>query len=101
MPPGLARWLGEQGQSATAVRDVGRRESDDGSIWNFCASGRWTLITKDEEFVERCMGCPEAPAVVWANCTNLVLFAQLKALLPEILRRLEVGERIVEVRQKR
>jgi predicted nuclease of predicted toxin-antitoxin system len=28
LPPALARWLGERGHSATAVRDAGLRDSD-------------------------------------------------------------------------
>ncbi len=44
LPPSLARWLGKQGFSATAVREVGLPESGDGSILNFAASGGWTVI---------------------------------------------------------
>ena len=104
LPPGLALWLGERGRSATAVRDAGLRDSDDGSIWNFATSGGWTVITKDEDFVDRCLGNSAAPAVVWlriGNCTNRVLFAWLEPLLPEILRQLEAGQRLVEVRRER
>lgn len=52
--------------------------------------------------MERCLGNPAAPAVVWlrtGNCTNRVLFAWLEPLLPEILRQLESGQRLVEVRR--
>src|SRR5215471_5723081 len=92
LPPGLASWLGQHGVSATAVREAGMRDSDDGTIWNFAIAGGWTVITKDEDFVERCLGNPSAPAVVWlrlGNCTNHALFAWLEPLLPEILRELE------------
>jgi len=101
LPPALARWLGERSLSASPVRDLGLRESDDGSIWNFATEGGWTVITKDEDFVARCVGNPEAPAVVWlrlGNCTNRVLFAWLEPFLPEILRRLSDGEKLIEVR---
>jgi predicted nuclease of predicted toxin-antitoxin system len=33
------------------VRDVGLRESDDGSIRNFAIAGEWVLITRDEDLV--------------------------------------------------
>ncbi len=101
LPPALARWLGERGFSATPVRECGLRDSDDGSIWNFAVEGDWTVITKDEDFVDRCIGHPAAPSVVWlrvGNCTNRVLFAWLDPALPEIKTRLEEGERMVEVR---
>ena len=42
------------------------------------------------------------PPIVWlriGNCTNRRLFAWLEPLLPEIVRQLESGQRIVEVRQ--
>ena len=103
LPPALARWLGERGFSATPVREAGLRDSDDGSIWNVAVSGQWTVITKDEDFVERCLGRPDAPPVVWlriGNCTNRVLFAWLEPLLPEIVRRLEAGERLLEVQRQ-
>ena len=100
-PPALARWLGEHGLPATPVRDVGLRDSDDGSIWNFAKTGAWTVVTKDEDLVARSVGNPEAPPVVWlriGNCTNRVLFAWLEPLLPEIKSLLSQGEKIIEVR---
>lgn len=102
LPPALARWLGERGHAATPVREIGLRDADDGSIWNFAIAGGWTVITKDEDFVGRCLGNPAAPAVVWlriGNCTNPVLFAWLEPLLPVILRQLAECHRLVEVRK--
>jgi predicted nuclease of predicted toxin-antitoxin system len=84
-----------------SVRQVGLRDSDDGSIWNFAITGSWTLVTKDEDFVARCIGNPDAPAVVWlriGNCTNRLLFNWLEPLLPKIENRLKEGEKLVEVR---
>jgi predicted nuclease of predicted toxin-antitoxin system len=101
LPPALARWLGEQGLSATAVRDVGLHESDDGSILNFAASNAWTILTKDEDLVTRSFVTSDAPAIVWlrlGNCTNRVLFAWLAPFIPEIQRRLQLGEKLIEVR---
>ena len=102
LPPALARWLGERGFAATPVRELGLRDSDDGSIWNFATTGHWTVLTKDEDFVARCVGNPTtAPPVIWlriGNCTNRVLFVWLEPLLPEIKNRLDQGEKIIEVR---
>jgi predicted nuclease of predicted toxin-antitoxin system len=101
LPPALAVWLGERGVAATPVREVGLRESDDGSIWNFAQSGGWTVLTKDEDFVARCIGNPDAPSVVWlriGNCTNRVLFNWLEPILPDITNRLSAGEKFIEVR---
>ena len=101
LPPALARWLGEHGLAATPVRELGLRESDDGSIWNFATAGGWIVLTKDEDFVARCVGAPVAPPVVWlriGNCTNRVLFAWLAPFLTEIKTRLNQGEKFIEVR---
>lgn len=101
LPPALARWFGERGLAATPVREVGLRDSDDGSIWNFATAGDWTVVTKDDDFVARCVGNVAAPSVVWlriGNCTNRVLFTWLDPLLPEILDRLKRGEKLIEVR---
>ena len=101
LPPALARWLGEHGLAATPVRELGLRDSDDGSVWNFATEGDWPVLTKDEDFVARCVGNLAAPAVVWlriGNCTNRVLFAWLEPVLPEIKRRLSQGEKLIEVR---
>ena len=59
------------------------------------------MLTKDEDFVGRCIGNPAAPAVLWlriGNGTNRVLFAWLDPLLPEIKKRLSEGEKLIEIR---
>jgi predicted nuclease of predicted toxin-antitoxin system len=101
LPPSLARWFEDRGFAASAVRDVGLRDSDDGSIWSFATQGMWVVITKDEDFVARCIGDPSAPPVVWlriGNCTNRVLFSWLHLILPEIAARLNAGEKLLEIR---
>lgn len=101
LPPALARWFGEQGLSATPVRELGLRDSDDGTIWNFATAGNWTVVTKDEDFVARCIGSSAPPNVIWlrvGNCTNRALFAWLTPLLPAIKERLSHGEKLIEVR---
>ena len=76
LPPALARWFGEHGFSATPVRELGLRDSDDGSIMNHAVSGEWTVVTKEEDFVARSLQHPSPPRIVWlriGNCTNKVL----------------------------
>lgn len=101
LPPALARWLGERGLASSPVRELGLRDSDDGSVWNFATAGGWTVVTKDEDFVERCLTKADAPPVVWlrkGNCTNRALFTWLEPLLPHIKDRLSQGEKFIEVR---
>lgn len=101
LPPALARWIGDRGFSAAPVRDQGLREADDGTIWNFALTGGWTVVTKDDGFVIRSVGLPDAPPVVWlriGNCTTRHLHSWLAPRWADVLARLEAGERIVEVR---
>jgi predicted nuclease of predicted toxin-antitoxin system len=42
LPPALAQWIAGKGQSASAVRDQGSRNSDDGSIVNFAKKNDWS-----------------------------------------------------------
>lgn len=102
LPPALARWLAEKGHSATSVRDAGFLTSDDGSIRSFAREGGWILVTKDEDFAEEEMEFHSGPPVVWlriGNATNQVLFAWLEPIFPEVIRQLQSGQTLVEVRK--
>jgi predicted nuclease of predicted toxin-antitoxin system len=101
LPPALARWFADRGLAATPVRELGLRDSDDGSIWNFAVAGDWVVVTKDEDFVVRCMSSANAPRVLWlrvGNCTNRVLFVLLEPLWEEIRKSVADGEKVIEVR---
>ena len=101
LPPALAQWLWARGCAPTAVRDVGLLQSDDGSIRNCARAGGCGLITKDDDFVERFLDSDEGPSIVWlriGNCTKRALFGWLELLWPETLKRLEQGERLIELR---
>jgi predicted nuclease of predicted toxin-antitoxin system len=103
LPPALAHWLGDKGYAASSVRDAGFLRSDDGSIRNYAREGGWVLVTKDEDFAEEEMNFHAGPPVVWlriGNATNRVLFAWLEPILPEIIRQLESGQSLVEVRKE-
>lgn len=103
LPPALADWIGKRGHSASPVRALGLRDSDDGSIFNLAQEQEWILVTKDEDFVERCLGVAGAPQVVWlriGNCTNPRLFTILEPLWAEIVKKLENGDSLIEVRER-
>jgi predicted nuclease of predicted toxin-antitoxin system len=102
LPPALADWLGNQGISASSASREGFRDSDDGSIAHFAMAGDWVVLTKDEELMERGLDPKHGPRVVWlriGNSTNRILKEWLGPLLPEIIQRLEEGQRVVEVRR--
>lgn len=100
LPPALAEWFATHGLPATPVRELGLRDSDDGSIWNFACEHEWVLVTKDEDFVARCLTTSAAPTVIWirrGNCTNRALFSWLEGLMSDLKERLEAGDKIIEL----
>lgn len=98
----MAVWIADKGQPSSAVRGQGLRNYDDGSIENFPTASDWVVVTKDEDMVERALGRKDSARVVWlriGNSTNQALFAWLEPLWPEVVRQLEQGQRIIEVRR--
>jgi len=102
LPPALARVLEAQGHEARPVREVGLRDADDTDIWALAERDGWIVVTKDEDFPKRAFNTPKAPQIVWlriGNSTKRVLLAWFAPLLPEVLRELAAGHRVVEVRR--
>jgi len=59
------------------------------------------ILTKDEDFAERCLRSQNPPIVIWlriGNATNPVLLGWLMQILPTVLARIESGDRLIEVR---
>ncbi len=59
------------------------------------------IVTKDEDFAEWVLRGRHGPSVVWlrvGNTSRQALLAWIEPLLPMIVKRLEEGERLVEVR---
>jgi predicted nuclease of predicted toxin-antitoxin system len=50
LPPGLARWLSDQGHSAQHVNDVGLAGAEDSVIWNQALGVDAIIVTKDEDW---------------------------------------------------
>ena len=101
LPPGLAKMLCEQGADAVAVRDIGLRDASDSQIWQYALQNQAAIITKDEDFVERSLSSQQSPVIIWlriGNSTNRMLQAWVLPHWPEILRRIGVGDRLIEVR---
>ena len=58
------------------------------------------IITKDEDFAERCLYSRDQPVIVWlriGNTSNQALLRWFVPLWPEIMRRIELGDRLIEV----
>jgi len=101
LPPALARALCEIGYDAKAVRDLSLREADDELIWEYALALKAAIITKDQDFPGKVLSRETAPVVIWlriGNTSNRALLAWLLPLWPEIIERIETGDKLIEVR---
>ena len=100
LPPSLAEVLRQAHCDAKPVRDIGLRGAKDKAIWEFALQNGAAIVTKDEDFAERCLAAADAPVVIWlriGNATNPELLNWLMPLWPSVLARLEAGDRLIEV----
>ena len=100
LPPALARALTLAGHPSEAVRDWSLRDADDDLIWNHAATKQMVIVTKDEDFATRVGRTSSGPTVVWlrmGNCSNQVLLEHFLPLLADIVERIHLGDRLVEV----
>lgn len=101
LPPALAARLRQEGHDALAVREIGLREAKDSAIWQYALQNHAAILTKDEDFAERCLCSQNPPVVVWlriGNATNPVLLDWFLPLLPAVIARIRAGDRFIEVR---
>jgi predicted nuclease of predicted toxin-antitoxin system len=101
LPRGLARWISSHGHQVTHVFEIDLHAADDPIIWEHARQSNAVLISKDEDFVDRWLLSDAPVALIWirkGNCSNRVLMAWFEPLWPETLRRLEQGERLIELR---
>jgi predicted nuclease of predicted toxin-antitoxin system len=101
LPPSLAVALRQAGYDAFAVREIGLREAKDTAIWQYALESGAAILTKDEDFAERCLRSQNAPPVIWlriGNATNPILLSWFLPILPAVLARIKSGDRLVEVR---
>lgn len=83
------------------VFDIGLQSADDPVIWEHAQSQKTVIISKDEDFVDRWLLSAEPVQLVWVrkgNCSNRVLLAWLEPLWPDAVKRLEQGEKFIELR---
>lgn len=74
--------------------------SKDREIWTLARNDGWTIITKDEDFVQLATVDPAGAPVVWlrvGNCRKQFLLEWFSRLFPAIIHELTNGEQIVEV----
>lgn len=101
LPPALARLLTSRGYLAEHVQDIGLRDADDSSIWNYAMMNQAVILTKDEDFPHRMRQSQMSPVIVWlriGNTSRRALILWFEPLLPQILVLIENGDRLIEVR---
>jgi len=101
LPAALVKLLMAHGHSARHVLEIGLEKADDTEIWKYAALHSLTLITKDEDFLQRASQ-PNAPVqVIWVrlgNCRNPVLLAAFRSVLPQLEQALQAGHHVIEIR---
>lgn len=103
--PEIARGLREEfGYAASAVRDIGLRESEDLEIFTSARDADAIVITKDRDFVSLVNRFGPPPRIIWLTCGN-TSNSRLKEILTEsikdALEPLKGGEAMVEISSPR
>jgi predicted nuclease of predicted toxin-antitoxin system len=98
LPPTLARLLRESGCDASAVREMDSERPTTPKSGGTRFKQQAAIITKDEDFAERCLYGRDQPVIVWlriGNTSNQALLRWFVPLWPEIMRRIELGDRLI------
>lgn len=101
LPPALARMLDQSGHTAVHVEAIGLLDTSDSAIWQHALIHQAIIVSKDEDFASRALQTRTGPVVVWlriGNCSRQALLEWFTPLFPAILREIEAGHRLIEVR---
>ena len=77
-------------------------KASDPDIWEHARRQNAIIISKDEDFVDRWLLDQAPVALIWirrGNCSNRALLVWLEPLWLDTLKRLEQGERLIELRE--
>jgi predicted nuclease of predicted toxin-antitoxin system len=101
LSPMLAGWISDTfGVASRPVRDLGLRDAEDLTIFQFARTLGTVVMTKDVDFVSLMERHGPPPQVLWMTCGN-TSNEHLKRLLNQHLRRalelLAAGEPLVEI----
>lgn len=101
LSPAIATWITNTfGVTAIALRDLGLRDAEDTEIFEAAKAQRVIFMTKDSDFVDLVERLGEPPQIIWltcANTSNARLREILSSVLPEALKLLSSGEKLVEI----
>jgi predicted nuclease of predicted toxin-antitoxin system len=98
----IAKWITNNFSEieATALRDLGHRDSEDSVIFFAARSTNAVVMTKDSDFVELQNQHGAPPKVIWVTCgntSNKRLQEILTDKLTDAVALLESGEILVEI----
>ncbi len=100
LPPGLARWLTDNGYPSKHVSDFDLGEASDNQIETKARETNAVIWSKDSDFADRARR-HGGLQVVWVrlgNTTNIALQNKLAPHLPRIRTALRDGESLIEIR---
>jgi predicted nuclease of predicted toxin-antitoxin system len=70
LPPALARVLRDTGCDVLRCGKIGLRDATDSEIWHYAIQRGAAIITKDDDFAERCLHSQNQPVIVWLRIGN-------------------------------
>ncbi len=101
LPFHLAAFLRQHGHECTHVCDVGLDEASDLEVWTRACEDGCIVVSKDEDFMALANRPGDNGRLIWVrlgNCRNAALLEAFGRVQDELVRALESGQRIVEVR---
>lgn len=101
LPPVLAARLCAAGHAAVHVTQVLPGNAPDIDLLNHAASNGQVIINKDADFVQLARQARLPVPLLWVrlgNCGNRALVDRLMQMLPDLLRGLDSGALVVELR---
>ena len=101
LSPAIATWISLRfGIAASALRDLGLRDSTDREIFFAAKNADCIVMTKDNDFIKLLDELGAPPKVIWLTCgntSNARLIEILEQHLETALELLEGGEHLVEI----
>jgi predicted nuclease of predicted toxin-antitoxin system len=99
--PGLTQALRGLGHAAEHVFELGLADAPDSDVWQRAVRNSAVVVTKDIDFAIRRRASRTGPVAVWirfGNTTKHALLKRLLPIIPVIVRAIEAGETLIEVR---
>ncbi|MGF1523524.1 MAG: DUF5615 family PIN-like protein [Leptolyngbyaceae cyanobacterium] len=101
LSPAIATWITNTFEvTAVALRDLGLRNAEDPEIFEAAKAQGVIFMRKDSDFVDLVERLGSPPQIIWLTCgntSNSRLREILSSVLPEALKLLRSGEKLVEI----